>query len=637
MKINKIIRTFLAGLALAGAGSCNDYVDIIPDNVATMEYAFRMKSMAERYLFTCYSYMPLHGDYAYDIGFLGGDEVWNQAGGESFVPSSIAWGNQTKTSPRMNFWEGTNYGKNLYQAIRNCNIFMENIYSVPDMLDDEKDRWYAEAKFLKAYYHFYLVRMYGPIVIVRDNLPVSVSPDEARVPRSPVDECCDYIVQLLDEAIAEGLPDYIADRAQELGRATKAIALTLKAKTLVLAASPLFNGNADYTGFTNNDGTQLISTVYDATKWDKAARACKEAIDFCHAQGVELYYYNPRDSKFDLSDTIITQLSIRQAICEPFNIETIWGSTIYWCDAARTQGMNTPRGLDASWTGNTITRGAVGPPMKIVEIFYSENGVPITEDKTWPYADRFVLRQSDASNRLYIKEGYTTAQLNFNREPRYYADLGFDGSIYYGLGVFDDKADNLVYYQGKLGQPGLAAAQRSISGYYAKKVVHFENTITNSAYTTINYPWPEYRLSDLYLLYAETLNESQGPSDEIYNYLNPIRARAGLPTVQEAWTKFSTNPDKYRNKDGLREIIHQERLIELAFEFNRLWDLRRWKKAVEEQNKPITGWDILNSSAEQYYREKTIFSPTFYTRDYLWPLSEKVLLTNPNLVQNPGW
>ncbi|MDR1223961.1 MAG: RagB/SusD family nutrient uptake outer membrane protein, partial [Tannerella sp.] len=162
-------------------------------------------------------------------------------------------------------------------------------------------------------------------------------------------------------------------------------------------------------------------------------------------------------------------------------------------------------------------------------------------------------------------------------------------------------------------------------------------TITNSAYTTINYPWPEYRLSDLYLLYAEALNESQGPTDEVYNYLNPIRARAGLPTVQESWTNFSTNPDKYRNQEGLREIIHRERLIELAFEFNRMWDLRRWKKAVEEQNKPITGWDILNADAREYYREKTLFATTFYTRDYFWPLSEKVLLTNPNLVQNPGW
>jgi hypothetical protein len=635
MKIKKTIQSLVAAAVMLTAVSCNDYLDVIPDNVPTMDYAFRMKSMAERYLFTCYSYMPLHGDYAYDIGFLGGDEIWNQEGGSSFAPSAIAWGNQSKVSPLLNFWEGTNYGKNLYQAIRNCNIFMENVWSVPDMTDEEKSRWTAEVKFLKAYYHFYLTRMYGPIVIVRDNLPVSSTPDEARVPRSPVDECFEYIVQLLDEAAVD-LPDYIADRAQELGRATKSMALTLKAKALVTAASPLFNGNADYTGFANNDGTLLFNLTFDASKWDRAATACKEAIDFCHLQGIELYYYNPRDAKFDLTDTILTQLSIRQAICEPFNSETIWPSTIYWPDAARTQARMTPRGLDAAWTGNATTNCQFGPPLRVVEIFYSENGVPINEDKTWPYLDRFDLRQGDADNRLYIKEGYTTAQLNFNREPRYYADLGFDGGIWYGTGNYDDQSNTLLYLQCKMGQPG-QAAHKSPTGYYPKKLTHFENTITSTAFTVINYPWPEFRLADLYLLYAEALNESKGPGDEIYQYLNLIRARAGLPTVQDAWTRYSTNPDKYKNKEGLREIVHRERLIELSFEASRLWDLRRWKKAAEEQNKPLSGWDLLNTEAQEYYREKVFFSPTFYTRDYLWPLSEKALLTNPNLVQNPGW
>ncbi len=87
----------------------------------------------------------------------------------------------------------------------------------------------------------------------------------------------------------------------------------------------------------------------------------------------------------------------------------------------------------------------------------------------------------------------------------------------------------------------------------------------------------------------------------------------------------------------MREILHQERLIELAFEGQRFWDLRRWKKAGEELNKPITGWDLIQEDAASYYRERVIYNQTFTTRDYLWPLPESELLSNKRINQNPGW
>src|SRR5690606_708905 len=124
---------------------------------------------------------------------------------------------------------------------------------------------------------------------------------------------------------------------------------------------------------------------------------------------------------------------------------------------------------------------------------------------------------------------------------------------------------------------------------------------------------------------------------EVFEYLNRVRQRAGLPTVQEAWSGYSRYPEKIGSKDGLREIIHQERLIEMAFEGHRLYDLRRWKKAVGELNKPITGWDIWQSEAASYYRETLLYNQRYSTRDYLWPVNESELLRNPKLVQNPGW
>ena len=88
----------------------------------------------------------------------------------------------------------------------------------------------------------------------------------------------------------------------------------------------------------------------------------------------------------------------------------------------------------------------------------------------------------------------------------------------------------------------------------------------------------------------------------------------------------------------MREIIHHERLIELSFEGQRFWDLRRWKKAAEELNKPIQGWNFNGIEEDEYYQIQTLELQRFVApRDYLWPISENTLLQNPNLEQNPGW
>src|SRR5690606_20326380 len=122
-----------------------------------------------------------------------------------------------------------------------------------------------------------------------------------------------------------------------------------------------------------------------------------------------------------------------------------------------------------------------------------------------------------------------------------------------------------------------------------------------ASYTTIDYPWPLMRLADLYLLYSECLNEVSGPGAEVFEYLDKVRARAGIPGVVDAWTNFSTNPAKVTTQNGVREIIQRERLNELAFEQQRFWDLRRWKLAITEMNKTVTGWNVYGSTTETYY------------------------------------
>src|SRR5690606_20739199 len=116
-----------------------------------------------------------------------------------------------------------------------------------------------------------------------------------------------------------------------------------------------------------------------------------------------------------------------------------------------------------------------------------------------------------------------------------------------------------------------------------------------------------------------------------------VRERAGLKGVVESWAAHSRNPDKPATREGMREIIQRERLIEMAFEGKRFWDIRRWKQGIAYFNKPIRGWNVLETAAEDYYSVRTLFTMSFSERDYLWPIPENEIVNNPSLVQNPGW
>ena len=108
--------------------------------------------------------------------------------------------------------------------------------------------------------------------------------------------------------------------------------------------------------------------------------------------------------------------------------------------------------------------------------------------------------------------------------------------------------------------------------------------------------------------------------------------------VVESWTNYSNQPGKYTSQAGLRAIIQQERLIELAFEGQRLWDLRRWKRAAEELNNDITGMNITGKNTASYNIERTVYSQQFITpRDYFWPIGNYETRRNPKLVENLGW
>jgi hypothetical protein len=153
----------------------------------------------------------------------------------------------------------------------------------------------------------------------------------------------------------------------------------------------------------------------------------------------------------------------------------------------------------------------------------------------------------------------------------------------------------------------------------------------------MSYPWPEIRLSELYLMYSEALNELGGYSAATTEWINKVRDRAGIISVEEAWDLYSNTPGYYAQKENLRKIIHHEFAVEFAFEGHRFWDLRRWREAHVALNAPVRGWDILQEDPSAFYRPVLMYNQRFTMKDYLWPIKLSEMQINRNLVQNPGW
>ena len=197
-------KTVSAAAVILSAVSCNAFLDVVPDNVPVLDNAFSNQQEAEKVLFTCYSYLPGSGEPSGNIGMTAGDEIWLNMPNHLAAPAwdYIAKGIRSVDQAYPDFWRGSDYTYPMFTAIRDCNIFLENIEDqnkVHDLKPDMRARWIAEVKFLKAYYHFYLLRTYGPIPICDKNIPVSASPEDVQVKRDTFEDCVDYIVGLLDE------------------------------------------------------------------------------------------------------------------------------------------------------------------------------------------------------------------------------------------------------------------------------------------------------------------------------------------------------------------------------------------------------------------------------------------------------
>ena len=652
--MRKILIYISVSLALtASVVSCNNWLDVVPDNdIASVEKAFNLRSSAIRYLATCYSYMTREGVPATDHGMITGDEIWDlvgrgasdQAGRVSSTLFNIARGFQSANNVYGNDFAS------MYEGIRCCDILVEHIQDVPDMTTEEKNRWTAEVTFLKAYYHFNLLKKWGPIPIVRESLPIDSGIETVRVYRNDVDECFDFILELLDKAypfLYATLPSN-----EEYGRITQPICAALKARVATYAASPLFNGNPEEISLVDNKGRQLFPQKSDEQKlarWKYAMNACERALTVCDSLGFRLY--DTTSFTMPFNDTLRISMALRNSITEPYsdnggNQEIIWPNT----QTSRSLMTFYQRLIQPILSSYTDMLGGwrfFGVPIKIAEQFYTKNGIPIQNDRDWEGVNTMELRKGDSEHAYYIQPDYTTIQLNFDREPRFYAFMGFDGGKWLGqLSNLNrvlkpsDIYDVECRMGGKHAKSGLETGP--VTGYFPKKLIPIRSTWTaNNNFSGYTFAWPMIRLTDLYLLYAECINEVEGPngahSADMFKYIDAIRSRAGIPDVKTAWEQYSNNPDYYKSQAGMRDIIHKERLNELAFESQRFWDLRRWKEAPAEYQKGIYGFHVTASAPEDFYVKTFIAEQQFGLKDYFWPIPTFYIEVNPNLVQNLGW
>ncbi|GAP73011.1 RagB/SusD family nutrient uptake outer membrane protein [Candidatus Symbiothrix dinenymphae] len=659
----KSIRKFILSsvAAMCVFPSCSDYLNIVPDKNKTLEGIYTTREEAYNALASVYFYMPL--DNRRKSTWLLGDE-WVQpeynVDYTQWSPIRVMERRMTPDAPYLGIWSGTDGAKPLYVGIGVCNDFINRIDAVQDMSFSEKEDWKAQAKFLKAYYHFLLLRQYGPIVIMDKVVSPNDKLESMYVPRSKIDECFNYIVKTIDEAI-----DALAMRREgiDLGQIDKLGASAIKARVLLYRASKFYSGNGDYNNFYDADKGLFFPQDDAATtqvKWQDALTAINKAIELCEANGVAMYRYEKRildvdQADFDANTDIMqTYYNLRMVICDRWNKELIWGcSNLPFTDNQEIytdanimiqNGLGHPGTM--GWNNPRNSSQSLGASYKTLERFYTANGLPLDEDITFSDATKYdvVTTPGPSSNpteyaktRGILQPDAETIKLYLNRELRFYANVGITGSYWR---AYSWRIPTKFYF----GTPGGVQSAQSSYAFWtaigAQKPV--EITSMNDDPRTITlYPTPIIRLADLYLMKAEALNETlDAPNDEVWEAINKVRLRAGIPTVQDAYTGpnvTGTARGKHRYKDDMRDIIAHERKVEFAFEGHIFWDMLRARKAVTEFNAPVMGWDKAGENATDFFQVRLCQPRMFTLRDCLWPLPTSELNKNEKLIQNPGW
>ncbi|MGF6850132.1 hypothetical protein QFZ51_005367 [Chitinophaga sp. W3I9] len=563
------ILIFLAG-CMTVIISCRKDYEVIPLEKVTIEYVFdqddSLGTYANKFLNSIYSKLP--GGYnrvGGDLLDAASDDAISGLVGTSAV-SQLATGAFTSYAPITD----ESPWNNCYAAIRAASLFVSNIDVSPvkEKLPNGASiryAWKAEARFIRALFYFELLKRYGGIPLMGDK--VRELGDDVQIPRSSFADCVNYIVNECN-AIKDSLrPNPIVAPELNSHRATRGAALALKARVLLYAASPLFNGQ-------NIEASNPLTgySSYDKARWKLAADAARELIN------EKTFALVP-----NFKDVFITQN----------NSEVIFfrqgGNT------TEIESTNGPVGFAA------VARGRTNPTQELVDAFPTNAGLAITDPAS----------------------GYNSNEPYARRDPRLAMSILYNGARWLNT--------ELQTFQGGQHRPGGAEPGTKTSYYMRKFMGNFENA---TQYSNTSHDWIILRYTEVLLNFAEAENESNGPTAEVYQVLKDLRARAGIAAGDNGMYGLKEN----MTADEMRNVVRNERRIELAFEEHRFWDIRRWKIAQQVYGKALHGMNIIKEGPAFSYNLAEVFKPVFIApKMYLYPIPYDEVVKNDNMRQNPGW
>ncbi|WP_421942005.1 RagB/SusD family nutrient uptake outer membrane protein [Pedobacter sp.] len=534
---------------------------------------------AEDYLNNTYSSLP--------TGFNRVDGNMLDAGSDDALPSSTSHTVQFFSNGAFNpvnlpdnTWDAN------YAGIRKVNIFLANIDQVPVKTPGFKQRWKAEARGLRAMFYFELLKRWGGIPIIGDR--VFELGDDVAFPRNTYQETVNYIVSELDAIMPVLLSPNSTSGYTTIyfGRFTRGAAMALKARLLLYAASPLNN------------------TANDLAKWDLAAKAAKSIMDSVAANKF-VYSLSTLTTTAHYTTTNMASLAPAGATLTNYvagvNKFLNVFSTRYNTEIILPYLRATTTDVEANNEPVGYTRAGLGrtnPTQELVNEFETFAGKQIAE----------------------AGSGYSLTAPYYNRDPRLAGTVSFNGLYWL--------TRNVETYDGGKDRPqgyGRTNSGETRTGYYLRKFM--TGTTSESAYTAANHNFPIFRYAEVLLNYAEAQNEAVGPDASVYKAINDIRTRVNMPALPVGL-----------NQAEMRIRIRHERRVEMAFEEQRFWDIRRWKIAETVLNGTLHGIQGTLTGTTITYGIVNVAPASFSANKmYLYPIPYKEISSNNKMVQNPNW
>ena len=659
--MKKLVYYILLSISALSFSACTDYINVdkyFYDQVS-LDSAFSKRIYVDGWLSSAYSVMNKLGEYK---------EPFRWASDDLYHPDMKEYveGSYSADKPKGDENAGESRLWKYYEGIRKESTFMDNVDRCPELTMDEIADMKGQARFLRAYCYWALIRVFGPVPLIPlEGLDADLSYEELSLPRTHFDE----IVSFIDTELAETarlLP--MRRTVNNLGRPTRGAALGLRARVLLYAASPLYNGNLDFFNVVDNKGNQLISQTYDESKWAKAAAAAKDVIELAKTSGLyELYTIAPKIGTLDMyRPPVHPEYSTKDYPDGWANIDPLLSYKSNFDGSV--QGSKNP---ELIFTRTSDGTGTINDWMyqALPRTISGNNRLCVTQKQVNAYAMNDGRTISEAANTGdYVTTGFTTEAYSENnpflpakvslmynkREPRFYASIAYNGSVWEAASASEPRYRNqqIFYYRGtEDGKQGFKE-ECPLTGMTLKKFYNSEDSRTDGGYV-IEKTEMTIRYAEILLIYAEALNElSEGEvyhlktysnedveikrdEDEMRYAIKRIRMRAGVPDY--------TN-ETYKNQADFRVKLKRERQVELLGENSmRYFDLRRWKDALTEENQLLQGCNINISDDDTYiadfYKETPVSSvhKVFEQRMYLFPFPTYELKRNVNLTQNPGW